>query len=112
MPSDSQADLTADCTAAGDAFLGKQVAEAVEAVDEVVPGREALVRQLVLAADADEALLVPGLVAVIHAACGDGLEEGERLQTGTGITGITVTMNQGSGTSLKESWAKLEASWG
>lgn len=71
-----QVDVTADGTGAGSAFLGKQVTEAVEAVDKVVPRREALASQLALAADADEAFLVPGLVPVIHAACGDGLRRG------------------------------------
>lgn len=69
-------EVTADCTGAGSAFLGKQVAEAVEAVDKVVPRRKTLASQLALAADADEAFLVPGLVPVIHAACGDGLRKG------------------------------------
>lgn len=71
-----QVDVTADWTGAGSAFLGKQVTEAVEAVDKVVPRRKALASQLALAADAHEAFLVPGLVPVIHAACGDGLKKG------------------------------------
>lgn len=68
-------DITADRTGAGNAFLGEQVAEAVETVDKVVSGREPLANQLPLAADADEAFLVPGLVPVIHTACGDGLKK-------------------------------------
>lgn len=56
------------------AFLGKQVAEAVEAVGEVVPRGEPLPGQLLLAADANEALLVPRLVPVVHSSGGDGLK--------------------------------------
>lgn len=66
--------LTADRDGAGGTFLGKQVAEAVEAVSEVVPRGEALADQLILAPDANEALLVPGLVPVVHSSAGDGLE--------------------------------------
>lgn len=85
----AQLDLTADGAAAGNALLGKQLAEAAEAVDKVVPGREALAGQLGLAAGADEALLVPGLLPVVHASCGDGLDKGSGLQvrTGTGAQG-------------------------
>lgn len=71
------AELTADGGGAGGALLGKQVAEAVEAVGKVVPGCEALASQLHLAADAHEALLVPGLVPVVHTARGDWLKEQE-----------------------------------
>lgn len=65
---------TADRGGARSAFLGKQVAEAVEAVGEVVLGGEPLADQLLLAADADEALLMPRLVPVVHPSGGDGLE--------------------------------------
>lgn len=71
----AEAELTADGGGAGSALLGKQVAEAVEAVGKVVPGGEALAGQLHLAADAHEALLVPGLVPVAHTARGDWLKE-------------------------------------
>lgn len=70
------ANLTTDGGGAGGALLGKQVAEAVEAVGKVVPGGEALACQLHLAADAHKALLVPGLVPVAHTPCGDWLKEG------------------------------------
>lgn len=66
-------DITADRTGAGSTFLGEQVTEAVKTVDEVVPRRKPLANQLPLAADADEAFLVPGLIPVIHTARGDGL---------------------------------------
>ena len=65
--------FTADRSGAVGAFLGKQVAEAVEAVGEVVARGEPLASQLLLAADADEALLVPGLVAVVYPSSGDRL---------------------------------------
>ena len=58
-------------------FLGKQVAEAVEAVGKVVPRGEALAGQLLLAADADKALPMPGLVTVVHSYSGDGLKDME-----------------------------------
>lgn len=67
---------TADRGGAGSTFLGKQVAEAVEAVGEVIPGGEPLAHQLLLAPDADEALLMPRLVPVVHPSGGDGLVEG------------------------------------
>lgn len=66
--------FTADRGGAVSTFLCKQVAEAVEAVGEVIPRGEPLASQLLLAANADEALLVPGLVAVVHSTSGDGLK--------------------------------------
>lgn len=71
---------TTDRGGAVGAFLGKQVAEAVEAVGKVVPGGEPLAGQLLLAPDANEALLVPGLVAVVHPSSGDGLLAVDALQ--------------------------------
>lgn len=65
--------LTADGGGAVGTLLGKQVAEAVEAVGEVVPRGEALSSQLLFAADTNKALLMPGLVAVVHSTSGDGL---------------------------------------
>lgn len=70
---------------AGDGFgaahtlLGVQVAEAVQAVGVVLSGGEALARQLFPAADAQEALAVPGLLLVRHPSCGDGLLAGGAL---------------------------------
>lgn len=68
------AQLTADRGGAGGTLLGKQVAEAVEAVCEVVSRGEPLADQLILAPNANEALLMPGLVPVVHSSTGDGLE--------------------------------------
>lgn len=65
--------FTADGSGAIGTFLGKQVAEAVQAVGEVVPRGEPLAGQLLLAPDANEALLMPGLLAVVHPSGGDGL---------------------------------------
>lgn len=81
----STVEPTADGRGAGGTFLGEQVAEAVEAVGEVVPGGEALAGQLHFAADADEALLVPGLVPVAHATSGNGLKR-ERHKKRTAAT--------------------------
>lgn len=67
------ASKAADGGGAGGTLLGIKAAEAVEAVGKVIPGGEPLARQLLLAAGAQEAVLVPGLVAVGHPAGGDGL---------------------------------------
>lgn len=64
---------TADGVGAPSTLLGVQVAEAGQAVGELIPGSEALPRQLLLAGSAHEALLVPGLLPVSDASCGDGL---------------------------------------
>lgn len=55
------------------ALLGIQVAETGDAIGKLIPGCEALSRQLLLAGSAHEALLVPGLVSVGDPSCGDGL---------------------------------------
>lgn len=67
--------LTADGVGAAGTLLGIQVAEAAQAVGELLPGREALARQRLLAGSAHEALPVPRLLAVRDAAGGDGLQE-------------------------------------
>lgn len=72
---------TADRGGAVSTFLSKQVAEAVEAVGKVVPRGEALAGQLLLAPDANEALLMPGLVTVVHSSSGDGLLAVDTLQS-------------------------------
>ena len=72
--------LTADGAGAARALLGVQVAEAAQAVGELVAGREALARQRLLAGGAHEALAVPGLLPVCDAPAGDGLRaEGRQL---------------------------------
>lgn len=58
---------------AGGTFLGIQVAEAVEAVGKVITRGEALARELLLTASAQETVLMPGLVMVRHTTSGDGL---------------------------------------
>lgn len=70
--------LTADGVGAAGTLLGVQVAEAAQAVGELLPGREALAGQRLLAGRAHEALPVPGLLAVRDAPGGDGLEEARR----------------------------------
>lgn len=69
---------TTDWGGAGGTFLGIQVAEAVEAVGKVITRGEALARQLLLTASAQETVLVPRLVMVRHTASGDGLHREER----------------------------------
>lgn len=66
---------TTDWRSAGGTLLSVQVTEAVEAVGKVFTRGEALARELLLAAGAQEAVLVPRLVMVGHASSGDGLEE-------------------------------------
>lgn len=58
---------------AGGTLFGIKVAEAVEAVGKVVSRGKPLAGQLLLAASAQEAVLVPGLVMVGHPTSGDGL---------------------------------------
>lgn len=65
--------ITANGGGAGGTLLGIKVAEAVETVGKVVSGGKPLARQLLLAAGAQEAVLVPGLVTVGHPTSGDGL---------------------------------------
>lgn len=64
---------TADGAGAGGTLLGIQVAEAVETVSEVISRGEALTGQLLLAAGAQEAVLMPRLVMVGHSSSGDRL---------------------------------------
>lgn len=54
-------------------LLGIKVAEAVETISKVISGGKSLARQLLLAAGAQEAVLVPGLVMVGHPTSSDGL---------------------------------------
>lgn len=58
---------------AGGTLLGIEVAEAVETIGKVISRGKPLARQLLLAASAQEAVLVPGLLTVGHSASGDGL---------------------------------------
>lgn len=64
---------TADGVGAPSTLLGVQVTEAAQAVGKLVPGREALPRQWLLAGRAHKALPVPGLLPVSDAPGGDGL---------------------------------------
>lgn len=68
--------ITANGCGAGGTLLGIKVAEAVEAISKVVSRGKPLARQLLLAAGAQEAVLVPWLVTVGHPASGDGLTGG------------------------------------
>ena len=65
--------LTTNGGGAGGALLGIKVAEAVETVGKVISRGKPLARQLLLAASAQEAVLVPRLVTIGHPASGDGL---------------------------------------
>lgn len=67
--------LTTDGVGAPSTLLGIQVAEAGQAVGKVIPCREALPGQLLLAGCAHKALLVPGLLPVSDTPCGDRLGE-------------------------------------
>ena len=66
--------FTCDRLFARCASLGEELPEAVGAVGLVFPGGEPLPGQGLLAVGAGEALAVPGVVAVGHAALGDHLE--------------------------------------
>lgn len=65
--------ITTNRGGAGGTFLGIEVAEAVQAVSKVISGGEPLARQLLLAASAQEAVLVPWLLTVGHPTGSDGL---------------------------------------
>ena len=65
--------ITTDGGGAGGTLLGIKVAEAVETIGKVISRGKPLARQLLLAAGAQEAVLVPGLVTVGHPTSGDGL---------------------------------------
>lgn len=68
--------FTANGAGAGGTLLGIQVAEAVKTVSKFIPGCKALAGELLLAASAQEAVLMPRLVMVGHSSSGDGLEGG------------------------------------
>lgn len=74
---------TANGGGAGGTLLGIEVAEAVQTVSKVISGGEPLAKQLLLAAGAQEAVLVPRLLAVGHTTGGDGLakKNGNPLHT-------------------------------
>lgn len=74
MVAECKCTRTTDWRSAGGALLGIQITEAVETVGKVITRSEALARELLLAAGAQEAVLVPGLVVVGHTSSGDGLE--------------------------------------
>lgn len=68
--------VTTNGGGAGGTLLGIKVAEAVEAIGKVISRGEPLASQLLLAASAQEAVLVPGLVMVGHPSSSDGLMRG------------------------------------
>lgn len=67
--------LTCDGLCAGTALLGIEVPKALDAVGVVILGGELLPSQGGLAARADKALLVPGLIPVGHSSLGEGLQQ-------------------------------------
>ena len=62
-------------------LLGIEVAEAVEAVREVIPRGGALARQLLFAASAQEAVLMPRLLTVGHTSSSNWLREAEEEES-------------------------------
>lgn len=64
---------SADRVGAPCTLLGVQVAEAAQAIGKLVPGREALPGERLLASSAHEALPVPRLLPVSDPSGGDGL---------------------------------------
>jgi len=69
---------TGDRLGASGAPLGEELAEALGAVRLVIARRESLSRQGVVAVAAGEAVSVPRLVLVRHAAAGDDLRQRKR----------------------------------
>lgn len=82
--------LTTNGGGAGGTLLGIKVAEAVETIGEVISRGKPLARQLLLAASAQEAVLVPGLVTVGHPAGGDGLRGNKDVYCHTFLLQIQV----------------------
>lgn len=66
---------TGDRLGASGASLSEEFAEAVGAVWFIVARRESLSRQGIVAVAASEAISVPWLVLVCHAAAGDDLQQ-------------------------------------
>ncbi|KAA8587987.1 hypothetical protein FQN60_001181 [Etheostoma spectabile] len=58
--------ITTDGGGAGGTLLGIKIAEAVETIGKVISRGKPLARQLLLAAGAQEAVLMPGLVTVVY----------------------------------------------
>jgi len=75
-----QSNRTGDRLGASSAPLGEELAEALGAVGLVVARCESLSRQGVVAVAAGEAVSVPRLVLVRHAAAGDDLRQRERAR--------------------------------
>lgn len=71
--------ITANGGGARGTLLGIEVAEAVETIGKIISRGKPLARQLLLAASAQEAVLVPGLLTVGHSASGDGLMRGNKI---------------------------------
>lgn len=68
--------ITTNGGGAGGTLLGIEVAEAVETIGKVISRGKPLARQLLLAASAQEAVLVPRLLMVGHPTSSDGLIRG------------------------------------
>lgn len=80
-----------DGLCAGAALLGIEVPKALDAVWVVILGGELLPSQGGLAARADKALLVPGLIPVGHSSLGEGLFASSAARSKLAlITGDTV----------------------
>lgn len=62
-----------DGRSAGSTLLGIQITKTVQAVGKVITRCEALASQLLLAASAQKAVLMPWLFMVSHSSSGDGL---------------------------------------
>lgn len=62
-----------DWVCASSTLFGVQVAEAAQAVCKLIPGGKALSGQLLLARSTHKALLMPWLLPVGNASCGDSL---------------------------------------
>lgn len=83
--------ITTNGGGAGSAFLGIEVAEAVETIGKVISWGKPLARQLKLAAGAEEAVLVPRLVTVCHPSRGDRLVKERKWSVEPVECGIATT---------------------
>lgn len=99
--------VTTNGGGAGGTLLGIKVAETVEAIGKVISGGKPLASQLLLAASAQEAVLVPGLVMVGHPSSSDGLIRGRGRMAHCSLhffvsnTGIIIVLGVKMGATLK-----------
>lgn len=84
----SQVRPTTDWVCASSTLFGIEVAKAAQAVCKLIPGGKALSRQLLLACSTHEALLMPRLLPVGNASCGDSLIQEKKESVFLRVAGL------------------------